>query len=917
MTAASAVLLVAGMVLESFGDEFAIPAREPAAKSEGVVSADKAWSDLAVCYGQGGMQQWDFDVKRPGKYFLHTLYASGTVRPVRLFINGRQQDGLFLNRATGGFYADALAWDTRGPFDLVAGRNSIRVQTDGYSPHLAGFVISDQEKQWNKRAFDKLFPNPAVWIVERIAWLQQTTAENRAKVREKLGVNEILFIKRVPYTSTHYYTEYLDSQWTPGGGIFVLSLDDGSVRQLAAELTDGIFGRMDLSFDARRVVFDWKRSADEGYRIYEVALDGTGLRLVLPAPEDEAELVEKYRLGYHNGTDDMHPCYLPDGGLAFVSTRCQTSTLCHGGDVFTTTVLYRMDADGRNVRQLSHGALSEATPAMLPDGRIMYTRWEYVDKGAVGPKCLWAVRPDGTASSEIYGNDIPFPPTMIQGRAIPEAANKYVLLGCPHYPQNALGTVIRLDMNKPIRTDEPMTYLTPEVKILDEGGWHFQDPDRPGEVIVDPSGQGPLFRDPCPIDENLMLVAHKPRGFGPRYQPNGYGLYTLDASDFSGPRTSATAKVEPFYLDPEISCWQPLPVKSRRIPPVLRSELDPDLAEKNLARCIVTDVYRGLEDVERGTIKYLRVLEQIPRPWSARRFGRLADDQYDQQHAVVSKDGALGLKVQHGVVPVEADGSAHFLVPADANIYFQVLDANYLAVQTERTFVNFMPGETRACIGCHETPDDGPALPTGGLLALTRGPSLPGPQLGETVGRRPLHYPTDVQPVLDRHCVECHNEERTDGGLDLTGRMTKLFSASYENLLPERRGGRKDRVDPDLVPVIGENHPKTGNVRYLPPRSLGSHNSVLVAMLAPQAVQLAGDSSRIARLQKLVEAHKNVHLQPEEVLRISNWVDTNAQYYGSYFGRRNLKDKDHPDFRPVPTWESAIGIPPLPEERRS
>lgn len=916
MTFASAVFLLTGLLQESGGDEVVIAAREAAAKSERVVSADKAWSDLAVCYGKGGMQQWDFDVARPGKYFLHTLYASGTVRPVRLFINGQLLDALFLNCATGGFYADSLAWDTCGPFDLVAGRNSIRIQTDECSPHLAGFVISDGEKQWNKNAFEKRFPSAGIHVAARIASLQPALAANRAKLRDRLGVNEILFIKRVPYTSTHYYTEYLDSQWTPGGGIFVLSLDDGSVRQLAAELTGGIFGRLDLSFDGRRIVFDWKRSADEGYRIYEVGLDGTGLRLVLPPPENEAELVRKYRLGYHNGTDDMHPCYLPDCGLAFISTRCQTSTLCHGGDVFTTTVLYRMDADGRNVRQLSHGALSEATPSMLPDGRILYTRWEYVDKGAVGPKCLWAMRPDGTASSEIYGNDIPFPPTMIQGRAIPDAPNKYVLLGCPHYPQNALGTVIRLDMNKPIRTDAPMTYLTPEVKVLDEGGWHFQDPDRPGEMIVDASGRGPLFRDPYPISEHEMLVAHKPRGFGTRYQLNGYGLYTLEASASGPASTGVAAKLEPFYLDPEISCWQPLPVMVRSAPPVLRGDLDPQLVEKRLARCILTDVYRGMEDVERGSIKYLRVLEQVPRPWSARRFGRMDDDQYDQQHAVVSKDAALGLKVQHGVVPVEADGSAHFLAPADANIYFQALDANYLAVQTERTFVNFMPGETRACIGCHETPDDGPAPAAGSLLALRREPSLPGPQPGETAGRRPLHYPTDVQPVLDRHCVACHNEQHADGGLDLSGRLTRLFSASYENLLAERRGVRKDRLDPDLVPTIGENHPKTGNIRYLPPRSLGSHNSVLVAMLAPQAVRLAGDASRIARLQKLVRSHQDVHLQPDELLRISNWVDTNAQYYGSYFGRRNLKDKDHPNFRPVPTWESAIGIPPLPEDRR-
>jgi len=715
-------------------------------------------------------------------------------------------------------------------------------------------------------------------------------------VRKTFGADEILFIKRIPYSSNHYYTEYINSRWTPGGGIYVLSLKDGSTRCLTTGLTGGVFGRMDISFDARKVVFDWKRSKDEGYRIYEVACDGSGLRQVLPAPANEAALVARYHRGYHHGTDDMHPCYLPDGGIAFVSTRCQAGTLCDVPDIFTTPVLHRMDADGGHLQQLSFGALSEFTPAVLADGRLVYSRWEYVDKGAVSVKCIWAMRPDGTASSEIYGNDIPFPPTMIQPRPIPGSPNQYVLLGCPHCPQNALGTIIRIDMTKPIRTDEPMTYMTPYVKVMAEGGWQFSD-GVPGRIVDDGNGNGPLFRDPWPLDRDHFLVAHKPRGFGKCYAPNGYGLYLLDAS----------GKVLPFFRDPEISCWQPMPLQPRPTPPVLSSAREETLAAGNQARCVVTDVYHGLEGVARGTIKYLRILEQIPRPWCARRPGNSEADCYDQQYAVVSKDTALGLKVQHGVVPVEADGSAHFLVPANANIFMQALDQNYLAVQTERTFVNYMPGETRACIGCHETPADSVRSDTSHPLALRRPPSLPGPQPGETSGRRPLHYPTDVQPVLDHNCVRCHNEIRKDGGLDLTGRPTQFFSVSYENLLIERRGARTDRVDPGLVPTIGENHPKTGNVRYLPPESLGSHNSLLVAMLAPDKVQFSGDAARLARL---VAAHKEVHLQPEELLKITNWVDTNAQFYGSYFGRRNLADQNAPDFRPVPTWESAIGHPP-------
>ncbi|MHC5058480.1 MAG: HzsA-related protein [Planctomycetota bacterium] len=915
MKAILALLAVSVASRDALAVDITILAKDHSARSPHVVPVDDGYGGLVVCHSTVGMQQWNVEVRLAGNYYIHVCYASGQSRPVQITINGQRQNGDYLGRSTGGWRPEHLGWATLGPFALARGANTIRMDAPGSMPHLAGLVISPNARRWDRETLTKLFANAgrttakdakdAKDAQEPKEQPKEDMPATRSALRETFGIDEVVFIKRYPYTANHYYTEYLNSRWMPGGGIFVLSLADGTERQIATELKGGIFGRMDISFDATRVVFDWKRSNGEGYRIYEVSIDGSGLRQVLEAPADEAEVVKKYRLGYHHGSDDMHPCYLPDGGFAFVSTRCRTSTLCHGGDVFTTTVVYRMDADGSNLRQLSFGALSEFTPTILPDGRIMYARWEYVDKGAVAAKCIWAMRPDGTASSEVYGNDIGFPTTMIQARAIPGAPGKYVILGCPHFPQNGLGTVVRLDMNQPIRTTDPITYITPYVKLLAEGGWHFIEGST-GRMRCDRKGSGPLFRDPYPLDEDHFLVAHKPRGFGTSYEKNGYGLYLLDSS----------GKVLAFHRDPEISCWQPIPLRPRREPPALSGAIDPGLAGRKMARCIVTDIYHGMEDVERGSIKHIRVLEQIPRPWSARRFRHMrAHDVYDQQHAVVSKDTALGLKVQHGVVPVEEDGSAHFLVPANANIFFQALDEDYLAVQTERTFVNFMPGEVRSCIGCHETPDDAPPTKLN-TLASKRPPSLPGPQIGEETGRRVLHYPSDVQPVLDKHCIKCHDSEKKKGGLDLTGTMTTFFSASYENLLVERRGGRKDRKRPGLVPTIGENHPKTGNVHYLPARSLGSHNSLLMAMLMPEAIRLQGDKARMDRLRKLVEVHRERKLTRAELLRISNWVDTNAQYYGSYYGRRNIKDKGHPNFRPVPSWDSAVGIPPLPDDRR-
>ncbi|MDP6523091.1 MAG: hypothetical protein QGI24_08060 [Kiritimatiellia bacterium] len=725
------------------------------------------------------------------------------------------------------------------------------------------------------------------------------------------GFDRIIFVKRHTYSANHYYTEFINSKWMPGGNLCVLDLKTGEVTELVPDLKGGVFERFDLDFDAKHIVFSWKPEHQKGYRIYEIEIDPvTGARkgklkqLTFPQKNEE-KLVEMYRARahYHHGTDDMHPCYLPDGDICFISTRCQYGILCDAPDDFTGTVLYRMPRAGGEMIQLSKSSVSEAAPAILPDGRIIYTRWEYYDKGAVSVKCLWAMKPDGSSSVEVYGADISLPPTFLYGRGIPGKPNQFVFLGTPHCPQNGIGTVIRIDMTKNIRTREPMTYMTPYVDIQAEGGFSFKDSN--GRWKRDGGGRGPLFKDPYPLSDKLFLVSYKPEGTGWR-DPKGYALALLDENGAVGE----------FYRADDISCWMPHPLKARKRPPVIDTPIDKKLAEKNLARCIVTDVYHGMEDTERGTIKYIRVLEQIPRPWATRR--RWGGDGYDQQHATITKDTHLGLKVQHGVVPVEKDGSAHFLVPAKANISFQSLDANYMAVQTERTFVNYIPGETRGCIGCHETPNEAATAKTDSAVdALKRPASLPGPQIGEKAGQRPLDYETDVQPVLDKHCVECHKGDKPKGGLKLTGDRTALFNVSYEQLVPPRRGGLGRRDRPAFIgPTIGENHPKTGNVHYMPARSFGSHNSILVAMLAPGWVKLK-DPKQAEMAAKLAKEHKKLKLKPEELLKITNWVDTNAQYYGMYWGRKNMQHKDHPNFRPKPTFERAASLVSLiPEEER-
>jgi hypothetical protein len=687
---------------------------------------------------------------------------------------------------------------------------------------------------------------------------ERTRGEALAARNPLMNFDKMLFLRRYTSQANHYYTDYINGCERFGGNICILSLSGGKVTELVPSLRDGIITHYDLSFDGKRVVFDYKPAIGKGFRIYEVNVDGAGLRQLTFDPPDEAERIRRYRINdqYWHHTDDMQPCYLPDGGICFATTRCEYGILCDPPDLFTTTILYRMDGDGRNMQPLGNSSVSETFPSVMNDGRILYTRWEYVDKGGSAVKCLWAMRPDGTGSVEIYGNDIALPDTFHQGRAIPGHNNLFVVIGAPHMPFG-VGTVLRLDINYPLRTRKPMTYITPDVDIRDEFGfWH----KRNGKWAADLNG--PLYMDPYPLSDKLFLVTCNPDR--PWNDVSAYAIHLLDESG---------NRIE-IYRDPEMSCWEPRPLRPRPVPPVLPSALKTsDPSGPGLGTLVLNDIYQGQLGVKRGTVKYLRVMEQVPRPWAARRFweGGMRDGIY-QEHAPVSKDGALGLKVLRGIVPVEADGSAHFTVPANRNIYFQALDEDYMEVQRMRTYVNLRPTESRSCVGCHEQRETAPQAKP--VLAMAHPPVTPGPQPGETAPRV-IHYPADVQPIWDKHCLKCHGADSPDGGLDLTGTMTTLFSRSYENL-----------VDRKLIKYIGELNSKITNVEYLGPYSLGSHESKLVKILR--------------------EGHYEAQLSREEWVKLYTWIDANAQYYGSYYGKRNLEWRNDPDFRPAPTFDDAI-----------
>lgn len=686
--------------------------------------------------------------------------------------------------------------------------------------------------------------------------------------------SQIVFVKRYTYNSKHYYDDFQHiSRW--GGNLCVLSLADGQVRELVPELEGGVFDRFDLSFDAQRIVFGYRRPVREGYRLWEVGVDGRGLRQLTFPPADEPERIERYGktstgdgfyglLGYQFWTDDVHPCYLPDGGVCFASTRCERGVLCTPNHYLACTNLFRMNADGSGIRPLSYGALSEFTPTMLEDGRILYNRWEYVYKGIAAVQPLWVTRPDGAGSEEFYGDNIANPGVFWQARQVPGQPHRAVCIGCGHEPLG-IGQVLLLDVNMEQRSLEPMHSLTPNVKTQNLRGLFQRRNGVWREDIY-----GPFYSDPYPLSDKFFLVACNPDR---RYNDQAaYGLYLLDAF---GNRV-------PIYDDPEISCWQPMPLRPRTTPPVLPGVTAPPPEDEALATVFLSDVYRGLDGVPPGTVKYLRVLEQVPKPWAAEVDPYRGEDRSADGfggHLVVSWHSHIWITVLHGIVPVETDGSAVFQVPANRNLFFQALDQDLMAVQRMRTFVNFQPGEQRSCIGCHEPRRQAPVSRV--TLASGQLPAPPRAQPGEAAPR-PLDYPIDIQPILDQHCVRCHGGGDGQAAPDLRGELTTLFNRSYEALLQSPFVHRVQEWNGGSYAMQ--------NAETVPPYAHGAHASSLVSILR------AG--------------HYEVELTQKDWTRLATWLDCGAPYYGSYYGRRHLRYQGQPDFRPVPTLASACGIPP-------
>jgi hypothetical protein len=666
---------------------------------------------------------------------------------------------------------------------------------------------------------------------------------------DELGFDKILFIKRPTFDSDHFYTDFIngctDAQFRKENGIYIFNLKSKTVTPVITAVDmkaktgsgDGIFYGFDLSFDAERIVFDYKPSIEEGFRIWQCNIDGSGLGQLTFTPPDEDDNIKEYDLGndlFNFHYDDMQPCYAPDDHIIFTSTRCKYTTLCDYSGILVTPVLHRIDLDGGNMEKLTDSPVSEFCPTVMPDGRIMYTRWEYVDKSSVRIKVLMAMRPDGSMTEELFGLDHSDPAAVMYGRVVPGESNLITCIGCPHCPQgSSLGELMLINTRKNVRTTEAVTRITKNVRMNHEGGWEFWNGKRWRQ---DRSGKsGRLYGTPYPVNANTFMVSCKYNESDRWSDLDAYDLYLIDAW---GNHTY-------IYGERRTSCWHPVPLAARQKPDVMYAPRNPQLAELNQAMCVVTDIYRGMDGVARGDVKYLRVNIVVSRPWSSHRI---------PLWGAGDEDGRP--RTQLGIVPVEEDGSACFIVPADENIQLQALDENYMEVQRERTYFNMKPGEVRSCIGCHERRKSTPSNSKSEIfpLALQKVPSIPGPQPGERAGKgkwsgwgtNVIHYESDIQPIWEKNradgsCVSCHSGKDSATDLNLSGKKTRRYCVSYENLVdidnpPAGLGYRRwERGTRYLGLIIGEvglhEQEEDNNGAYFGPYTIGSHTSYLAGVL--------------------------------------------------------------------------------------
>lgn len=632
---------------------------------------------------------------------------------------------------------------------------------------------------------------------------QSATLSERAK--SVLSGKKILYVERKQYANDHHNTatmfqpgEINENSFAPGGALRIYDVETHTHQTLIA-LKNGVIRDPEVSFDGKKIIFSMRKHQADSYHIYEINADGSGLRQLTFAP----------------GVTDIDPLYLPSGDILFSSTRQPKYCMCNRHIMAN---LYRMEADGANITQIGVSTLFEGHASLLSDGRILYDRWEYVDRNFGDAQGLWTVNPDGTKHAIYYGNNTASPGAVIDGRQIPGTdLVACIFSSCHDRPWGALAII---DRKSGVDGVEPLVEIWPKESRTLVGNGNL-DSFKSVEHF---------YEDPYPLDENYLLVSRtiwfKRGSWNVEEEKTGIFLVGRDGT-------------EELVLEGNESLFDPMLLEPKTKPnniPTMRNYTD------TKGSFYVQNVYEGthMHGVAPGTVKYLRIIESPEkRTWTVNGwFGEGEQAPGMNWHSFESKRIL-------GDVPVEADGSANFEVPSGKFVYFQLLDKEKKMVQSMRSGTMLMPGEVNGCIGCHENRLNAPLPLTQIPLALKKKPAQP--QKWQDMEPVNFSFMEHVQPILDRNCVKCHDFDAANREkLVLAGDMNPFFNAAYINLYVNRK-----------VKLIGG-----GPADIQQPYSWGSHASILTKIID--------------------DGHQDVRLEKQEKETLYTWMDLNGVYYPVY-----------------------------------
>ncbi len=631
----------------------------------------------------------------------------------------------------------------------------------------------------------------------------------------------ILFVVRPQFANEHGPDETMFQSdahnarcFAGGGALKVLDVASGGTRTVL-DVPGGIARDPVVHFDGRRILFSLRRDRADDYHLYEIQADGSGLRQLTFAPR----------------VSDIQPVWLPNGDILFSATREPKYIHCQR---HLMASLFLMAGDGANIRQVGFNTLFEGRGSLLPDGRVLYSRWEYVDKHFSSAYGLWTANPDGTAQQLHYGGLAWQPGAILDGRAIPGSRKLACIFGSVHDHEN--GALVIVDPTR--GNDGPGTIerswppdLAPLLKQWNVVG-RAADYDSFCRVAV-------RYQNPYPLSDKYVLCARSLSAAARQelalFLVDVFGNETLLHREAPG-------------------CFQPVLLGATPPPPAIPARAS---GAGDAGVFYVADVYRGygMSAVPRGAVKWLRVVEapaKLTYPPAGHGDWSAPGDGESHQPTAVNWHHYNNKRVL-GVVPVEPDGSAHFTAPARRFVYFQLLDESGLMVHSMRSGTALLPGETQGCGGCHDYRAVPPAARP--PAALRRPPS---PLRNGRDAPPPFSYAAEVQPILDRHCVRCHDYGKAAGAkLNLSGDAGPAFNASYVALMarsPAVWALPQPGAAKPLVSTIG-----TGPLPVVPPYSWGAHRSGLV--------------------DRLRAGHQEVKLAPDEWARLVTWIDLNAPYY--------------------------------------